>query len=108
MVREWSAFTITFVQSCRQVVVTDRGNSTAVAEFSGGSSIEITVQNDIISVMLVTLPNRYRSLTRGLMGNYNDDAKDDLIPKNSSISIPPDSSVEEIFAFGNTCKHIMQ
>ncbi len=74
-----------------------------MAEFSGGSNIEIRVQNSIISVMLVTLPNHYRSLTRGLMGNYNDDASDDLIPKDSSINIPVDSSAEEIFDFGNTC-----
>lgn len=84
-------------------MVTHQGNDTAVAEFSGGSYIEIRVQNSIISVMLVTLPNRYRKLTRGLMGNYNDNNKDDFIPKNSSTSIPVESSAEEIFEFGNSC-----
>ena len=85
-------------------MVTDRGNNTAIAEFSGGSNIEIRVENDIISVMLVTLPNRYRGLTSGLMGNFNRETRDDFIPKDSSISIPLDSSVEEIFAYGKTCE----
>jgi hypothetical protein len=86
------------------VVVTDRGNNTAVAEFSGGSNIEIRVQNGFISVMLVTLPTRYRSLTRGLMGDYDRDIEDDLVPKNSRVALPLDSSAEVIFQFGLSCE----
>ncbi len=92
------------VHPFRQVMVTDRGNNTAVAEFMGGTNIEIRVQNRIIAVMLVTLPVRYRSATSGLMGNYNGDDTDDLIPKGSTSSIPVDSSMEQIFDFGRTCR----
>ena len=88
----------------RDVVVIDDGNNTGIAEFSGGSNIEIRVNNGIISVMLVTLPNRYRSLTRGLMGNYNGNPSDDFIAKGTTASISIDSDDEEIFTFGNTCK----
>ena len=84
-------------------MVIDRGNNTVVAEFSGGSSIEIRAENNIVSVMLVSLPDQYRSLTSGLMGNYNGDDTDDLTPRSSSSNIPVDSSTEEIFQFGNTC-----
>ena len=89
----------------RQVIVVDKGNDTVLAEFSGGSNLEIRVENRIISVMLITLPNRYRSLTRGLMGNYNRKPDDDLVPRNGSTSISVDSSAEEIFSYGNTCKY---
>lgn len=87
----------------RHVVVIDRGNETVVAEFSGGFNIEIRVDNGIVSVMLVSLPSQYRSLTAGLMGNYNGDDNDDLIPRSSTASISADSSMEQIFEFGSTC-----
>ena len=87
----------------RQVMLIDKGNNTVVAEFTGGAIIEIQVKNKIISVMLVTLPIHYRGLTKGLMGNYNLQTEDDLIPKGSSSPIPLDSSKEDIFTFGNTC-----
>ena len=82
----------------------DEGNNTGVAEFSEGVNVRIQVENSIISVMLVTLPEKYRSLTRGLMGNFNGDESDDFIPKGSTASIPVDSSAEDIFSFGNTCE----
>ena len=85
-------------------MVTNRGNNTVVAEFVGGANIEIRAQNNIISVMLVSLPLRYRHVTSGLMGNYNGDDTDDLVPKGSVGSIPIDSTEEEIFQYGNTCR----
>lgn len=84
----------------------DEGNSTGVAEFSGGTNIKIQVENGIISVMLVTVAEQYRSLTRGLMGNFNGNQRDEFIPKGSTGSISVDSSKEEIFDFGNTCNLI--
>ena len=91
----------------RQVVVIDEGNNTGLAEFSNGANIKIQVENNIISVMLVTLPEKYRHLTRGLMGNYNQDGNDDFIPKGAASNIPVDSSKEEIFDFGNTCMFLI-
>ena len=86
------------------MVVADRGNNTALAEFSGGSIIRIQIGNGIMTRIEVTLPRRYRSLTRGLMGNYNGDREDDLEPRNSFVAIPSDAGSEEIFEFGCTCK----
>lgn len=77
-----------------------------MAQFSGGSNIEIHVENGIIAVMLITLPIRYQGTTRGLMGDYNLNPNDDLIPKGASGNIPVDSSKEEIFEFGNTCTYV--
>lgn len=80
------------------------GSNTGVAEFSEGANIRVQVENNIISVMLITLPERYNSLTSGLMGNFNGNDADDFIPRGSTASMPVDSSAEEIFSFGNTCK----
>ena len=92
----------------REVVVTIVRDNTGTAEFSGGSNIEIRVNNGFISMMMVSLPNQYRSQTRGLMGNYNGVTSDDFIAKGTTASIFIDSDDEEIFAFGNTCMLVAQ
>ncbi len=87
------------------MVIIDNGNNTVTAAFSGGTNLEIRVNNRIISMMLITLPDRYRSLTRGLMGNFNRRTEDDLVPRGGTSSISMDSSMEEIFSYGITCTY---
>ena len=87
------------------VMVEDRGNATVIAAFSKGTSIELKVENGIISVMLVSLPINQKGKTRGLMGNFNGDPSDDLLPKGGSSPLPSNSSMEDIHRlFGMTCK----
>ena len=44
-------------------------------------------------------------MTRGLMGNFNGDKSDDLIPKSETESISTNLSIENIHQlFGVTCK----
>lgn len=86
------------------VTVEDKGNDSIAALFKVGVKMEISVENGIISVMLVTLPKSLKGKTLGLMGTFNDDTTDDLIPKSAMKAIPSDSSVEEIHnLFGITC-----
>ena len=88
-----------------EVTLEDKGNATVTAAFSEGTSIELKVENGIISVMLVSLPSYQKGKTRGLMGNFNGDPNDDLVPKDATTPIPPDSSIETIhYTFGMTCK----
>ena len=88
-----------------EVTLEDKGNATVLASFSKGTSIELKVENGIISVMLVSLPSYQKGRTRGLMGNFNGDPSDDLLPKGESVPLPPDSSMEAIHQlFGMTCK----
>lgn len=88
-----------------EVTLEDKGNATVTAAFSEGTSIELKVENGIISVMLVSLPSYQKGKTRGLMGNFNGDPNDDLVPKDATTPIPPDSSMEAIhYMFGITCK----
>ena len=92
-------------QKFENVGLLNKGNETVVAVFSIGASIEIKVENRIISVMLVGLPESMRSKTRGLMGTFNGITTDDLIPKRRASSIPLESSLEDIHSlFGITCE----
>ena len=89
------------------VTVADNNNNTVSAQFSGGAKMEVTVENDIISIMLITLPDSYKEMTQGLMGSFNKDSTDDLVPKSLSKSIPSNSSLEDIHnLFGITCELI--
>ena len=87
------------------VKITDLGNNTLTATFSSGPFIKVQEENGIISVMIVSLPTRYRSKTQGLMGNFNGDMSDDLTPRGRGRSLPLNSTLREIHEqFGVTCE----
>ena len=92
-------------QEFDNVTVTDVGNSSITATFSSGALIRVTQENDIISLVLVSLPERFKGHTHGLMGSFNDDETDDLLPKNNSTYISINSTIQEIHEeFGISCK----
>ena len=92
-------------QRFANVTVSDKGNGTLSAEFTSGTSIQVTEKNGIISDVLITIPNEYFNRTRGLLGKFNQDSSDDLRPANSSMPLPLNSSPEMIhFQFGITCE----
>ena len=87
------------------VMFTDKGNNTVIASFSGGSNVEITIRNGIISSMLVSLPTSMKRKTSGLMGSFNDIPSDDLLPRNGTVPLLIDDTMENIHhKFGTTCK----
>ena len=84
------------------------GESSATAVFSSGVYVEVRAANGILSTLLVSLADSYRSQTSGLMGNYNGDMSDDLRPRGAPVSIPLTSSLMDIHnLFGVTCKSAM-
>ena len=117
-------------QEFNNVTVSDLGNSTFSATFSSGAYLEVKEENGIISVLVVSLPESFRgTLTTGLMGSFNGNVSDDLLPnlgadplsldscsvhlfngsmdnrKNQGNPLPLDSSLQEIHElFGLTCK----
>ncbi len=95
------------LQDFNNVTVADRGNQTLSAVFlNNGAYIEVKVENEIISVVLVSLPVSYKGTTQGLMGNYNGNTSDDLMPQGGGEAIPVDSSLKDIHEqFGITCKY---
>jgi len=82
-------------QQFNNVTLQKMDNSVS-ALFSSGVHIEVKVENGIISVLSATLPQIYKSKTTGLMGNYNGDPADDLLPRGKEDPIPSLSGVEEI------------
>jgi len=92
-------------QSFNNVTVFDIGNKTVEAIFSSGVLISAKEENNIISVLLVSLSNSYVGSTSGLMGIFNRDISDDLVPKGSTEPLPLNSSLQTIHrSFGITCK----
>lgn len=80
-------------------------DNSILAVFSSGLRIEAKVENGIISVLSVTLPLSYRSKTSGLMGNYDGNVSDDLMPKGQTEPISTSSTTQEIHnLFGITCE----
>ena len=52
------------------------------------------------------LDHTLRNKTKGLLGNYNGIADDDLIPKDSAVPLNVNSSLRDIhYQFGETCEY---
>ena len=97
----------TEVLEFQNVLIQDRGNDTISVFFARGAYFEVKEENDIISVVLVSLPVAFRGKTSGLMGNFNGNTSDDLTPKSGGESIPLNSSLEVIHEqFGISCEMI--
>lgn len=88
-----------------ETILIKRGTNDFVVTFASGVYMEIQVENGIISQHIIVLPESFMGMTCGLLGNYNGESNDDLMPRNESTIIPVGSSLEEIHNnFGITCK----
>ena len=95
-------------QEYGNVTLSNLGNQTLSALFSCGAYIQAKVENGIISVLLVSLPDSFYNATYGLMGVFNKDMTDDLMIKNSTQYLPLNSSNEDIhWQFGLSCKPLL-
>jgi hypothetical protein len=86
-------------QSFFNVVVMEKLNETYAATFSSGAYIEVKSANGFISLLLVSLPTSFQGTTTGLMGSFNGDIEDDLLPKvenGTATPISSNSSIEDI------------
>lgn len=87
------------------VTIVNLGNNTFGATFSSGAYVQVQEELDIISVLIVSLPEQFKGRTLGLMGSFNDDTSDDLLPRNGSVPLPLNASLQTIHEnFGVTCK----
>ena len=98
-------FDIIQSQDFNNVTVSKLENNTLEASFSSGALIRVQEQNNITSLLLVSLPKSFKNQTSGLMGSYNSDQTDDLMPPNSDVPISLNSSLQIIHEdFGIFCK----
>ena len=60
---------------------------------------------DKIVQFQIAIPEDFRDVgTRGLLGTWNDDATDDLLPRFTSTPLASTAAAEEIFfSFGESC-----
>ena len=93
-------------QEFNNVTVNDLGNNTLSATFSSGAYLELKEENGILSVLIVSLPESFSGIqSTGLMGSFNGNATDDLLPNLGTNPLPLNSSLQEIHElFGLTCK----
>ena len=88
------------------VTVVDRGNNTYGAVFSSGAYVEVREENGTLSSVIVAVPSSFRGKTRGLMGTYNGNTSDDLVPRFGATPLTLNASIQEIHEhFGITCKY---
>ena len=68
-----------------------------------GIAFNVTVGVGLLQ-MGIGMRNDYKSLTRGLLGNFNGNDADDLLPRNATNALPNSAKESEIFKdFGQTC-----
>lgn len=78
------------------------------ATFSTGAFIEVRQENGFVAVLMVSLPQRYKNTTSGLLGTFTGNTLDDFVARTSSMPLPINSSREVLHnQFGSTCELVM-
>ena len=88
------------------VTINYLGEDTFSATFSSGAYLEVREENEMFSVVVVALPQGFMEKnTRGLMGSFNGNSTDDLLPRLGQQPLSLNGSLQEIHEqFGITCK----
>lgn len=94
-------------QRFSNVTIADIGNSTFSVRFTSGATVTASKFDNILTNIVVTLPEHF--ITRGLLGQFNGDPNDDLLPKETPLPLPVNTTNEDIhYNFGLTCEFIMK
>jgi len=94
-------------QRVGNATVVREGNDTVTVRFSSGATVQTSKLNRILTNILVTIPEHFS--TSGLLGQLNGDPADDLLPKNATVPLPTNSTIENIHQqFGITCKFVVR
>lgn len=93
-------------QEFSNVTISDLGNSSFSASFSSGTYVEAREENNIFSVLIISLPEMFKGTdTSGLMGSFNSNIFDDLLPNEGTEPLSLNSTIQEIHeTFGLTCE----
>ena len=102
-------FTTIVTQDLNEVRISQQLNSTFVVTYTGGVILEVQAENNFLSVIKVSLPSGLNGTTRGLLGNFNGNPSDDLIPRNKTAidNLPSNSTLKDIHnIFGLSCESL--
>ena len=95
-------------QDFNNVTVSRDDDSTISVEFLSGVHISARADNGFLSAMAVVLPPSFHENTKGLLGVYNGNPNDDLLPENSLSPLAISESQRRIHdLFGLSCKWLL-
>lgn len=88
------------------VTVADLGNSSFSVTFSIGAYMEVREANGFFVLLIISLPEIFKEVeARGLMGSFNGNISDDLLPNGGTIPLSLNSTIQEIHeTFGLSCE----
>ena len=88
----------------KNAILIKEGNDAFSVRFNSGLLVRVQNELDYISLTIISLPESYIGQTRGLMGNFNGNVSDELLPMGFPIPLPTTSSLRTIHeGFGLTC-----
>ena len=97
-------FSVLTTQRFENVAIS-RESNVYIVKFSVGVSIEVQGELGMLSKIKTFVQSKYSGATQGLLGNYNGDDTDDLVPRNSTETLLSTSTLEDIHnLFGITCR----
>lgn len=93
-------------QRLGNVTIANKGNDTFTVRFASGVSMQASKSNHILTNIIVTIPDHFS--TRGLLGQFNGDPSDDLLPRDATKPLLTNSTMEDIhYQFGITCESVV-
>ena len=88
--------------SAAQAEVTRASNDSITTVLSNGASVTVTITAGIPNFVL-RMPQEFRGIGRGLLGNFNGNSTDDFIYPNGTV-LSSDATDRMIHEFGQTCE----
>ncbi len=86
-----------------QLSVSRESENSLTTSFENGIGVTITASFEMLSFVL-SMPEEFQNVTRGLMGNYNGDPTDDIVFRNGDM-LSGNVSDRMIHDFGQSCKY---
>ena len=75
------------------------------ATFSSGAFVEVRQENGFVAVLMVSLPQRYKNFTQGLLGTFTGSTLDDFVPRTNTTPVSINASREVLHnQFASTCE----
>ena len=93
-------------QDFKNLTIVNKENRTISGILTNvGVTLTVKENNNFLSDIAITLSDIYHLKTQGLLGQFNGDMNDDLLPKNSNSTLPLNSTNIDIhYQFGLTCE----
>ena len=100
--------TYSYSDSSGGVEVIRETNITVSAVFSYGAALAVTYNSTAaVPGFQLTLDSTFDGMTRGLLGNNDDNSSNDLVTEQGQL-LTSDPTDQEVHDFGNTCEILLE